>query len=222
MSSGSERVKVVSVSSLASPPKVEVITVAPPAPQSFSTSPPALSPPYRETFPPQLPTALSSSLVQQPPPNDSVLMAKRPETPIHETARYPFSDTMHAVDRPREEEVFIMEPAPANRSYTYPRGRSQSSQDAWDKALLVLIAIFVPPIAVYMCRGCSWQIILNIFLCLLFHFPGLIHAIFLINSDKESDGLSRREKKEARKFAQEEVRLAERDAARNLRRVSFA
>lgn len=130
----------------------------------------------------------------------------------------PFNDTMHVVERPQEEQIVILDPAPTNQAYAYPQRRSQSPDGSHDKILLVLVALLCPPVAVYMCRGCSWQIGLNIFLLLLLHFPAVIHAIILICSDKNGDGLTRSERKEARKLAEEELRLAERDA----RRVSFA
>jgi uncharacterized membrane protein YqaE (UPF0057 family) len=44
-----------------------------------------------------------------------------------------------------------------------------------------LIAILLPPLAVFLCAK-PFQAILNIFLCLLFWVPGIIHALFVVHS----------------------------------------
>jgi uncharacterized membrane protein YqaE (UPF0057 family) len=44
-----------------------------------------------------------------------------------------------------------------------------------------LIAILLPPLAVFLC-GKPVQGILNIFLTLLFWVPGVIHALFVVHS----------------------------------------
>ncbi|KAK6462099.1 hypothetical protein DFJ63DRAFT_313246 [Scheffersomyces coipomensis] len=46
---------------------------------------------------------------------------------------------------------------------------------------LIIIAILYPPIAVYFIKGCGAEVGINIFLTFLFHIPGVIHAIVLIN-----------------------------------------
>ena len=43
-----------------------------------------------------------------------------------------------------------------------------------------MVAIFVPPIPVIAKHGCSWQIGLNILLCVLGWIPGVIHACVVI------------------------------------------
>ena len=55
--------------------------------------------------------------------------------------------------------------------------------------MLYLLAIFLPPVAVLLC-GKPFQAILNFFLTLLFYFPGLIHALLVVNNhyaDKRTD-----------------------------------
>jgi uncharacterized membrane protein YqaE (UPF0057 family) len=47
--------------------------------------------------------------------------------------------------------------------------------------MLYLLAIILPPVAVLMC-GKPLQAVLNLVLTLLFYFPGLIHALFVVNS----------------------------------------
>lgn len=52
-----------------------------------------------------------------------------------------------------------------------------------------LIAILLPPLAVFLC-GKPFQAILNIFLTLAFWIPGMIHALFVVHShldDKRAD-----------------------------------
>lgn len=52
-----------------------------------------------------------------------------------------------------------------------------------------LLAIIFPPLAVLFC-GKPIQFLLNILLCLLFWFPGVIHAILVVSShlaDKRTD-----------------------------------
>ncbi len=47
----------------------------------------------------------------------------------------------------------------------------------------VLISVFVPPLGVFLHSGIGFSLILNIILTLLGFFPGLIHAILVINRD---------------------------------------
>jgi uncharacterized membrane protein YqaE (UPF0057 family) len=49
----------------------------------------------------------------------------------------------------------------------------------------VVIAIFLPPVAVLLERGCGADLLINILLTLLGHIPGVIHAIYLILHDRE-------------------------------------
>lgn len=52
-----------------------------------------------------------------------------------------------------------------------------------------IIAIFLPPLAVFLC-GKPLQGVLNIFLTLLFWVPGVIHALLVVHghlADKRTD-----------------------------------
>lgn len=49
--------------------------------------------------------------------------------------------------------------------------------------MMYLIAIIFPPLAVLF-SGKPIQFILNLFLTLLLYFPGLIHAILVVNETK--------------------------------------
>lgn len=47
--------------------------------------------------------------------------------------------------------------------------------------MLYLLAIILPPVAVLLC-GKPVQALLNLALCLLLWVPGVIHALFVVNS----------------------------------------
>lgn len=52
-----------------------------------------------------------------------------------------------------------------------------------------ILAIFLPPVAVFLC-GKPLQGIISIFLTLLFFIPGVIHALFVVHNhlaDKRTD-----------------------------------
>ncbi|KAH7039428.1 hypothetical protein B0J12DRAFT_675549 [Macrophomina phaseolina] len=46
--------------------------------------------------------------------------------------------------------------------------------------VLYIIAIFLPPVAVAAKRGCSGQVLINIFLDLMGWVPGILHAWYII------------------------------------------
>ena len=48
------------------------------------------------------------------------------------------------------------------------------------RLLLIILAIFLPPVAVLLKTGLSLALLLNIVLCLLFVFPGMIHALWVV------------------------------------------
>ncbi|KAK3679933.1 hypothetical protein LTR78_000310 [Recurvomyces mirabilis] len=45
--------------------------------------------------------------------------------------------------------------------------------------LLVIITIFIPPVGVFLIKGCGADLLINIALTLLVYFPGHIHAFYL-------------------------------------------
>ncbi len=49
-----------------------------------------------------------------------------------------------------------------------------------NKLVLIIIALFLPPIAVYLKSGPNRDFVINILLCLLFYVPGIIHALWLV------------------------------------------
>ena len=50
-----------------------------------------------------------------------------------------------------------------------------------NKLVLILIAIFLPPVAVAVKRGVGKDLLINILLCLLVFFPGMVHALWVVS-----------------------------------------
>ncbi|KAK0401471.1 hypothetical protein QR680_015806 [Steinernema hermaphroditum] len=48
------------------------------------------------------------------------------------------------------------------------------------KCLWLLVAIFCPPLAVLLDRGCDMHVCINLLLTCLIWIPGVIHAIYVI------------------------------------------
>jgi len=48
-----------------------------------------------------------------------------------------------------------------------------------NKIVMILLSIFLPPIAVFLKEGVGMQLLLNILLCIVFFFPGVVHALWL-------------------------------------------
>ena len=53
---------------------------------------------------------------------------------------------------------------------------------------LIVLAVFLPPVAVALERGCGADLLINILLTLLGHIPGIIHAIYVILRHRERRG----------------------------------
>jgi uncharacterized membrane protein YqaE (UPF0057 family) len=52
-----------------------------------------------------------------------------------------------------------------------------------NKIILIILAIFLPPIAVFLKSGVGKELLINIVLCLLFFIPGVLHALWIITKD---------------------------------------
>lgn len=48
-----------------------------------------------------------------------------------------------------------------------------------NKLVLILLSIFLPPIAVFLKAGVGKDLLINILLCLVFYVPGIIHALWV-------------------------------------------
>jgi uncharacterized membrane protein YqaE (UPF0057 family) len=49
-----------------------------------------------------------------------------------------------------------------------------------NKIVLIILAILLPPVAVFLKTGVGKDLITNIVLCLFFFFPGVVHALWLV------------------------------------------
>jgi len=49
-----------------------------------------------------------------------------------------------------------------------------------NKLILIILAILLPPIAVFLKSGVGKDLLINILLCLLIYVPGIIHAIWVV------------------------------------------
>jgi uncharacterized membrane protein YqaE (UPF0057 family) len=49
-----------------------------------------------------------------------------------------------------------------------------------NKIVLIILAILLPPLAVYLKTKSAKDTIINVILCVLFWLPGVIHALYLI------------------------------------------
>ncbi|QUN07379.1 YqaE/Pmp3 family membrane protein [Shewanella yunxiaonensis] len=48
-----------------------------------------------------------------------------------------------------------------------------------NKIIMILLSIFLPPVAVFIKEGVGKHLLINIILCLFFYLPGIIHALWL-------------------------------------------
>ena len=61
---------------------------------------------------------------------------------------------------------------------------SQAPPDSGlSKVLLVIIAFFLPPLAVGLKEGVGGALLLNVILTLLFWLPGFLHSLYLVLKD---------------------------------------
>ncbi len=49
-----------------------------------------------------------------------------------------------------------------------------------NKVVLIILAIFLPPVAVFLNNGAGKDLLINILLCIVFFVPGVIHALWLV------------------------------------------
>jgi uncharacterized membrane protein YqaE (UPF0057 family) len=49
-----------------------------------------------------------------------------------------------------------------------------------NKVLLIILAIILPPLAVYLKKGAGQDLVINILLCFVFWIPAIIHALWLV------------------------------------------
>jgi uncharacterized membrane protein YqaE (UPF0057 family) len=49
-----------------------------------------------------------------------------------------------------------------------------------NKILLIILAIFLPFVAVFLKKGVGSDLFINIILCIFFWLPGVIHALWVV------------------------------------------
>ena len=49
-----------------------------------------------------------------------------------------------------------------------------------NKIVLIILALLLPPVAVFLKNGAGKDLIINIILCILFYIPGVLHALWLV------------------------------------------
>ncbi len=59
-----------------------------------------------------------------------------------------------------------------------------------NKVLKIILAIFIPPVGVFMQVGLTIHFWINILLTLLMYLPGVVHALFVILSGRGKGAVS--------------------------------
>lgn len=49
-----------------------------------------------------------------------------------------------------------------------------------NKLILIIIAILLPPLAVFLEKGAGKDLVINILLCILMWVPGIVHALWVL------------------------------------------
>jgi uncharacterized membrane protein YqaE (UPF0057 family) len=49
-----------------------------------------------------------------------------------------------------------------------------------NKIVLIVLSIFLPPVAVFLKSGVGKDLVINIILCFVLFLPGVIHALWLV------------------------------------------
>jgi len=49
-----------------------------------------------------------------------------------------------------------------------------------NKIVLIILAIILPPIAVFLKSGANKNLVINVILCVFFYIPGIVHALWLV------------------------------------------
>lgn len=48
-----------------------------------------------------------------------------------------------------------------------------------NKLLLIILSIFLPPLAVFFKKGVGKDLLINVVLCFLFFIPAVVHALWI-------------------------------------------
>ena len=66
---------------------------------------------------------------------------------------------------------------PAKKSVKKPAKKSKKI----NQVLLFILAVILPPLAVYLVKGAKRDFVINIVLCLLW-IPGIVHALWIVTN----------------------------------------
>ena len=58
--------------------------------------------------------------------------------------------------------------------------KTASKSKKVNQVLLFILAIILPPLAVYLVKGAKRDFVINIVLCLFFWIPGIVHAFWVV------------------------------------------
>jgi uncharacterized membrane protein YqaE (UPF0057 family) len=69
---------------------------------------------------------------------------------------------------------------PVKKSVKKPAKKVAIKSKKIDPVVLFVLAIIVPPLAVYLVKGAKRDFVINIVLCLFFWIPGIVHALWVV------------------------------------------
>jgi uncharacterized membrane protein YqaE (UPF0057 family) len=69
---------------------------------------------------------------------------------------------------------------PVKKSVKKPVKKAARKSKKVNQVLLFILAIILPPLAVYLLKGAKRDFVINIVLCLFIWIPGVIHALWVI------------------------------------------
>ncbi len=58
--------------------------------------------------------------------------------------------------------------------------KDNSEESAMNTLVLIILAILLPPVAVFLKSGVGKDLIINILLCFIFYLPGILHALWVV------------------------------------------
>jgi len=67
-----------------------------------------------------------------------------------------------------------------NVSRTKPEADLPSNRPTKSKLILILLSVFLPPLAVWLKTKSGKDTIINVILCFLFWIPAVLHSLYLI------------------------------------------
>ncbi len=69
---------------------------------------------------------------------------------------------------------------PVKKSVKKPVKKAARKSKKVNQVLLFILAIILPPLAVYLLKGAKRDFVINIVLCLFIWIPGIVHALWVV------------------------------------------